>query len=79
MYFVHLASSGTQKWAWQVKERHQGAVAEGAKENGMQLVLLGIYIIPYNLAEGMLSVPENAVFPLNIAVVDMLILLEFNL
>lgn len=45
----------------------------------MQLALLEIDIIPYNLAEGMLSVPENAVFPLNVAVVDMLILLQFNL
>lgn len=39
MCFVHLASSGTQEWARQVKERCQGAVAEGAKENGMQPAL----------------------------------------
>lgn len=56
-YFVHLASSGTQEWARQVKERYQGAVAEGAKENGMQPALLEMYIIPCKHAKGKLPLP----------------------
>lgn len=68
MYFVPLASSGTQEWARQVEERCQGAVAEGAKENGMQPVRREMYIILCKQAEGMLSVPENAAFQVNVTV-----------
>lgn len=70
MFFVHLASFGAQEWAGQVKERHQGAVAEGAKENGIHPALLQIYGFLCEHAEGMLSVPGNTAFPVNVTVVD---------